>query len=246
MDEGAYEKRRVRTAVRTRRSARSVLQQSEAGTDLARHLSRLMSETGSRSVTCYLPVRGEPDTRPFLDWAQDQGLNVLLPSSLDDGRLEWRRSRGETVPGLFGIPEPVGDPEPPSAISAVDLMLIPACAVDTSGTRLGWGRGYFDRILSALPASGRPAVYAVVYDDELLPSLPAEPHDVPVDGAVTPSGVVHFSADGNGTIDSSANEYGVDQYGVNDASDVVARTQTAPFRFEEEPVPAPGAGASEQ
>lgn len=192
MHENAEAKRGVRAAVRARRAARSDRDRTAAGERLAVHLRDLVRDAGAGSVTCYLPVRGEPDTRPFLAWAAEQGLEVLLPISREAGLLEWRRHCEETAPGMFGIPEPAGDPAPPDAFARTDLMLIPACAVDERGMRLGWGRGYFDRALAALPERGRPAVYAVIYDDELLPEVPAEPHDMPIDGAVSPGRVVRF------------------------------------------------------
>jgi 5-formyltetrahydrofolate cyclo-ligase len=73
---------------------------------------------------------------------------------------------------------------------SVDLLLIPAAAVDSSGMRMGWGRGYFDRALASLEEP--PPVFAVVYDDELRESVPNESHDRPVDGVVTPRQTRHF------------------------------------------------------
>lgn len=63
------------------------------------------------------------------------------------------------------------------AAAAVDLMIVPASAVDHSGVRMGWGLGYFDRALAAL--SPAPPVFAVVHDDEILPHIPADPRRCP-------------------------------------------------------------------
>ena len=79
----------------------------------------------------------------------------------------------------------------PLAINDVGLILVPAAAVDRSGVRMGWGRGYFDKTLGSM--SSRPPVFAVVFDDELVDELPREAHDAPVDGVVTPSGITRFS-----------------------------------------------------
>jgi 5-formyltetrahydrofolate cyclo-ligase len=56
--------------------------------------------------------------------------------------------------------------------------------------RMGWGRGYFDRALASLEQP--PAVFAVVYDEEFVDSVPCEGHDRPVDGVITPSGTRTF------------------------------------------------------
>lgn len=57
--------------------------------------------------------------------------------------------------------------------------------------RLGWGRGYFDRTLGSL--TKRPPVYAVVYDHEVVDSVPKENHDQAVDGVVTPVRVIQLA-----------------------------------------------------
>ncbi len=191
---GADEAKRImRARVRSERSALTEAQLRLAGESLTSQLAEAVIARGARSVSCYLPVAGEPDTTGFIAWAHEQGVEVLLPSSRPDGLLDWIRANGDaTVPGAFGIPEPVGEALPPHAVSDVDLMFIPACAVDRRGVRLGWGRGFFDRALGAMPL--RPPVFAVVHDSELLDELPHEPHDVPVTGVVTPERVLLFAA----------------------------------------------------
>jgi 5-formyltetrahydrofolate cyclo-ligase len=143
-------------------------------------------------VACYLSTQTEPDTRPFVNWAYEQGLRVLLPISREDGLLDWTTGDGETeTEGLFGMPEAVGELLGPIAINDVDLIVIPAAAVDRTGLRMGWGRGYFDKTLGSMEKC--PPVYAVLYDTELVDEVPRERHDQPVDGAVTPTRIVQFS-----------------------------------------------------
>ena len=152
---------------------------------IMRNLASLCSARGSRRLACYLSFGNEPDTELFVDWAMDAGLEVLLPVSNADGTLHWVAFDGETETGIFGFAEPVG---PATDLSGVDLVIAPALAVDQSGNRLGKGKGYYDR---ALAGSEIPVV-AVVYDDELLESIPVEAHDRPVHAVVTPSQLVIF------------------------------------------------------
>jgi 5-formyltetrahydrofolate cyclo-ligase len=81
----------------------------------------------------------------------------------------------------------------------VRVVLVPALAVDRSGTRLGQGGGYYDRLLAELVAGtdARPALVAVVHDDEVLPAgtIPRRSHDVPVEAALTESALVRLGAD---------------------------------------------------
>ena len=101
--------------------------------------------------------------------------------------LDWAvpDPEGELAEGLFGVPEPVGGVLSPRAVTDDDLLIIPAAAVDRSGMRLGWGRGYFDKTIGSMAAC--PPVYAVVFDTELVDEVPRDVHDQPVTGIVTPT-----------------------------------------------------------
>ncbi|MDI6023831.1 5-formyltetrahydrofolate cyclo-ligase [Leucobacter sp. UT-8R-CII-1-4] len=191
MTETAERKRELRAVIRASRNARAQDRRSSAAAELCAQLKALVLALDARTISCFLATATEPDTRPFLRWARAQGIEVLLPVSRQDGELDWIRSLDEmTVLGAFDIEEPVGEVLPARSIEQVDLMLIPAAAVDQHGNRLGWGRGYFDRCFSAMTTV--PPVWAVVFDDEVLPSVPVEPHDSPVHGAVTPSRTLSF------------------------------------------------------
>jgi 5-formyltetrahydrofolate cyclo-ligase len=111
---------------------------------------------------------------------------VLLPVVPARGRaLSWAVFDGRLAPGRYGLAEPVGPRLPPAALATVDAVVVPALAVAGDGTRLGRGGGYYDR---ALPLTRPGAVLvAVVFDEELLDTLPAGHHDQRVHAVVTPS-----------------------------------------------------------
>ncbi|MBK0420517.1 5-formyltetrahydrofolate cyclo-ligase [Leucobacter sp. CSA2] len=185
------DKSEVRAAVRGRRRRRDPEQRAAASAALSELLIGLAGRLGARRIAAYSPVAGEPDVGAFTALAVSRGHEVLLPVSHPDRTLSWVRASAEAgAPGLHGIPEPLGERLPPGAIGTVDLVLVPACAVDERGVRLGWGLGYYDRALALVPPE--TPVFAVVHDDEVYPRLPAEAHDVPITGAVTPSGIREF------------------------------------------------------
>lgn len=185
-------KRELRLSVRAARSAMGEDRRAAARAGLTEQLIKLTAQFEAKSLSCFLPTQSEPDTRAFLDWAVHHDIDVLLPSSREDGLLDWIRPSGEgTVRGAHGIDEPLGEVLSPLAVDEVDLMLIPAAAIDIQGHRLGWGRGYFDRTLSSM--TNTPPVYAVVFDEDLLEQVPTEPHDVPLSGVVTPTRVLRFT-----------------------------------------------------
>jgi 5-formyltetrahydrofolate cyclo-ligase len=186
----AYEKRVLRNEVRGRRAELSQTERLLARAGLAENLRTLVTGRGARSVSCYIPVSAEPDTTEFLEWAAGAGIRVLLPIAREDGLLDWAVAGGDVHTGMFGLIEPSGETLSPLAVNDVDLMIIPACSVDHTGDRVGWGRGYFDKSLGSMDR--RPPVFAVVYDWEIVPEVPTDRHDVPVTGAVTPEQIRYF------------------------------------------------------
>jgi 5-formyltetrahydrofolate cyclo-ligase len=185
------EKRALRAELRERRRNLTATEREAATDAFTQHLIELTTKSGAQAVSAYLPNADEPNIRAYLDWALEQGHRVLLPISRDDGLLDWVVADGESEEdGPFGWPEPVGELLGPIAINDVDLIIVPAAAVDRSGMRMGWGRGYIDRTLGSMEKC--PPVYAVIFDNEFLEAVPTELHDKPVNGVVTPSGVVTF------------------------------------------------------
>jgi 5-formyltetrahydrofolate cyclo-ligase len=186
----SHQKRALRAELRERRRIMTSSERQAATTNLTEHLATLTRSVNARSVAAYLPTTDEPNIRGYLSWAEKEGIRVLTPISRDDGLLDWVVSTGDETEGQFGWPEPVGELLGPIAINDVDLIIVPAASVDRTGMRMGWGRGYFDRTLGSMEKC--PPVYAVIFDSELVDSVPTEVHDKRVDGVVTPNTIVTF------------------------------------------------------
>jgi 5-formyltetrahydrofolate cyclo-ligase len=182
------QKRALRAELRERRRARTSTQRSRDESGVTANLEELVRRFEARTISAYLSMPDEPPTRSFVRWAHEQGVRVLLPISREDGLLDWAPYDGqEEEEDALGLPAPTTELLGPIAINDADLILIPAASVDRTGMRMGWGRGYFDKTLGSM--EGCPPVYAVIFDEELVDSVPQERHDMPVDGVVTPSGI---------------------------------------------------------
>lgn len=188
------EKRALRAEIRERRQLLSESQRESASVGIAAQLDALISAHGAQSISCYLSMMTEPGTREFLATAIARGIRVLLPITRADGLLDWAvaGSIDDTIVGAYGLDEPTGEVLGPIAVGDVDLMIIPAAAVDEAGMRLGWGRGYFDKTLGSMERT--PPVYAVIYDTEFVPGVPADLHDQSVTGVVTPTRTLTLAA----------------------------------------------------
>ncbi|QMU72883.1 5-formyltetrahydrofolate cyclo-ligase [Streptacidiphilus sp. P02-A3a] len=197
------DKAALRSRLLAARAALSPEQRQEAARALAEHaLPLLPTEPLPRAdtppvVAGYVSVGAEPGTRALLDALRARGARVLLPVLLPDNDLDWGRYRGpeHLVRAGRGLLEPDGDRLGPDAVRAAGLLLLPGLAVDRRGVRLGRGGGSYDRVLARLARGGgerRARLATLLYDPELLEDVPAEAHDLPVDAAVTPSGVRWF------------------------------------------------------
>jgi len=159
----------------------------QAAEAIALHVLAVPVVARATRVACYLSMPSEPGTVPLITGLLERGIEVVVPLSLDDHTLDWvaydPASPLTTTP--LGIPEPAGERLGRDALTTCDVVIVPALAVDHAGHRLGRGAGYYDRALEGV----RAPLCAVVFTHELLAELPHEPHDVPVQMAVTPAGL---------------------------------------------------------
>ena len=175
----AAEKKRVRARIRDLRSRRPAADRDA----FAERLAGWIPPEGTQRVSCFVGVDVEPDTGPLIAALVDRGIEVLLPITLADFSLDWAiyTGRQDLVDARYGLREPSGPRLGAAALADVDIVVVPALAIDAEGRRLGQGAGCYDRAL--LHVRGKTPVLGVVFDDErLTDALPEEPHDRRVDG----------------------------------------------------------------
>jgi 5-formyltetrahydrofolate cyclo-ligase len=148
---------------------------------LSERLIEYVSQGAFKAIASYQPLRSEPDITAFNQWAIDQTYEVWFPK-VNGTDLIWGTQ--DLSKGSFGITEPKsGIPKP-----RLDLIIVPALAIDRTGNRLGKGKGFYDRALRNFDG----ITLAVVFEEELLESIPTEPHDFPVQVAMTPKTTLIF------------------------------------------------------
>ena len=184
----------ARDQLLTARRRRPLTEVGDAARAIAEHLLTAPEVRRAATVAAYVSVGTEPGTTALLDRLVEAGKRVVLPVLLPDNDLDWAVYHGPTslAPARRGLLEPVGPALGVEAIATADVVLVPGLAVSPTGLRLGRGGGSYDRALARVPVGTFTCV--LLYDDELLPAVPAEPHDRPVAAAATPSGVRRFTA----------------------------------------------------
>ena len=141
------------------------------------------------TIAGFWPMGDEIDIRPLLHALHALGHVLLLPVTPPRGQaLLFRRwAPGSAMePGRFGTQHPAA-----TEAATPDTLLVPLLAFDLRGHRLGYGGGYYDRTLAALPHAFR---LGVAYAAQQVPAVPAGPHDVTLHAIATESGVLRVVA----------------------------------------------------
>ncbi|WP_297082490.1 5-formyltetrahydrofolate cyclo-ligase [uncultured Demequina sp.] len=191
-------KAQLRTSIRKARLHRSERRREELALELRDHVLELPEIATATCVSVYASRAHEPGTLPLIEALFERGVQVLIPRLGDGLRRGWTMYQGaddliERAPGR--PPEPSGEFLPPEAIEQAQIVIVPALAVDSHGTRLGQGGGWYDRALEGLDP--RVPIVALTYAAEFrgageLP-LPRESHDVGVHRVVTPQGLTDLT-----------------------------------------------------
>ena len=182
------EKDALRRRMLAARAACAPHQRAEASRRMQTHLLASLLWRTSCAPLVYWPIRHEPDAALLLENALQTGKTLLLPRC-DPHRAGVMRAvvcrdLSALTPGRFGIPEPpaANSETPPEP----DLVIVPGCAFDRQGGRLGYGKGYYDRFLAARKAI--PLV-GFAFAFQVVDSLPLDPWDRRMDALCLETGV---------------------------------------------------------
>ncbi len=182
------DKSSLRAAMLARRAALSADQVKAASQAVLDRLARLPVWDGVREALFYLPVKNEIDATGLLRSLWDKGVRILVPRCRkgQPGMLDLAciDDLAKTCPGSFGVPEPHESLcRPPDAFSP-DLILVPGAVFDRKGGRIGFGGGYYDRLLAG-PGAKNALTIGLAHAFQLVERLPSDPWDKPVDAVCT-------------------------------------------------------------
>ena len=180
------EKTALRAAMRGRRASVDAVEARRAGAQCASLLEPFLdgpqglAERSPIRALVYSPVQGELDTVAIDAMLRHRagGAIIAYPRVLGGGRMSLHvATPGELVPGIHGIAEP-DEHLPVLDAATLDLVIVPGLAFDALGHRLGFGGGYYDRLLSSTRQALR---VGVCHHFQILDDVPVEPHDERLD-----------------------------------------------------------------
>lgn len=178
------EKKQARRLVRTAIEGMTPQQRIAASAAIRERLTALPELQSARAVMAFISLPDELDMDPILSDLLARGKSVYVPRTfVSEKRMVPVRLRdlAQLRMGEYGIREPdtdeTGDP------ATLDLVIVPGRAFDRLGNRLGRGGGFYDAFMSG--PGFRALRCAVAYACQLLPAVPHDATDVPVDVIVT-------------------------------------------------------------
>lgn len=149
---------------------------------VAAHLRTWLGDRRPSRILIYLPMPGEVDIRSVID---DRHRWFVTRTPGGDRPLTVHPFEAPREIHRFGYEQPVADAEVVDA-SSLDMVLTPSLSFSRDGNRLGWGKGYYDRLFASAP---EVTAVGITIDRLLVEELPTEPHDRRMDFLATDSGV---------------------------------------------------------
>lgn len=141
----------------------------------------------AKQLMLYMPLGNETDTTHIINEAFRDGKKPIFPVTDEkSGEITpcYATEESEFVKGAFSVKEPcvmdVAD------VSKIDVILVPGIGFDKKGTRIGFGKGCYDRLLKNTTA----IKIGFCYDFQICEGIDAEEHDVKMDFLITESGII--------------------------------------------------------
>ncbi len=179
-------KKSLRKKVLADRDRMSPSERTTKSREIEERLFSLPEFTSARAVLFFASFRSEVETGPMIRRALASGKRVILPK-VRGKELELFAIKNldkDVSPGAWGIPEP--RESAPVRLSEIDAIIVPGAAFDEHGNRLGYGAGFYDKLLSAFT---KPTV-ALAFEEQIVSEVPAASHDIPIKKIVTEKRVI--------------------------------------------------------
>ena len=161
-------------------------QRSAKSREIEERLFSLPEFKSARAILFFVSFRSEVETVPMIRRVLDEGKRVALPKVKGKGLelFEINNFDKDVSPGAWGILEPCEIA--PAKLDDMDIIIVPGAAFDERGNRLGYGAGFYDKLLFEFK---KPTV-AIAFEQQIVQNVPADLHDVPVQKIVTEKRII--------------------------------------------------------
>lgn len=159
---------------------------NEASKKIYKRLINTSEYNNAKTIMFYVSKDNEVETRSMIEDTIKKSKKICVPKT---DRLNHKLHPvmikdmdSDLELSHFGLHEPRLDRGKLVSITKIDLIITPGIAFDRDGYRLGWGKGYYDRFLEN---TGNIPKIGLAFDFQIIPQLPRDSHDIPVDIVIT-------------------------------------------------------------
>lgn len=195
MNELQAEKKAIRASVLSARDAMPPDQRARESMKMCESIIASTPYQGATTVLAYANFGSEFDTSFLLQHVLTVKKNLVMPRvDKETQQLQLHRVHrlDDLITGGWGICEPRADAEIISP-NEIDFIFVPGVAFDRAGFRIGYGKGFYDKLLSAVnPVSAR---LSAAFDCQIIDAVPNEAHDQRIDIIITPTQKILISYD---------------------------------------------------
>lgn len=176
-------KEEIRQNIRILKKQQSKVSREKASAKICTLLENCGIFKDSSNILLYHSLPDEVETHSFINkWHKDKHIFLPRVNGSELEILAYDEKKLST--GAYNISEPDGDEL--QDIGKIDLIIVPAVALDKNGNRIGRGKGYYDKLLSAVNAYK----IGIIFSYQLVEIIPSEIHDIPVDMVITDEGII--------------------------------------------------------
>ena len=181
----------IRKRIQNKRNSLPIRDRNKRSKIIAEKFFGTAYYNNSNKILIFYPFRSEIDVTIIIRQALENKKNIILPRIhgqelklfyVDNLKKQLER-------GAYGIMEPATDLCRPAKISDIDLVVVPGISFDKNLNRLGYGGGYYDRLLLCIPEGVKKI--ALCFDIQVVDSIPVSEHDIKVDILITDTKIYH-------------------------------------------------------
>ncbi|NQT67848.1 MAG: 5-formyltetrahydrofolate cyclo-ligase [Actinobacteria bacterium] len=181
----------IRKRIQNKRNSLPIRDRKKRSKIIAEKFFGTAYYNNSNNILIFYPFRSETDVTIIIRQALENKKNIILPRIhgqelklfyVDNLKKQLER-------GAYGIMEPTTDLCRPAKISDIDLVVVPGISFDKNLNRLGYGGGYYDKLLLRIPEGVKKI--ALCFDIQVVDSIPVSEHDIKVDILITDTKIYH-------------------------------------------------------
>ncbi len=186
------EKKELRKRILTIRDSLTKDEWAKKSKAIFDHFFTLGEITTAQNIFIFINFRSEVDTKPIIERLLEMGKNVIVPyTDIPNKRLRlfYLNDFKELIEGSYGILEPNPSTAKEAKLKDVELVVVPGSAFDTKGGRMGYGGGFYDRLLPSIKTGVK--TIAIAFELQIVEQVPMGYYDRRVDIIVTEERIIN-------------------------------------------------------